>query len=149
MTNSPVLRGLSFAVSRQKSKDDPPTPIPSGTGAVSDLKYAVGYFQPDQFDLISAAVGDHVQTPFGKGRIVKYRHAEGIFEILLRPWGEKDTNDIEGDTPKDQKLPLKNPATTGLGSFWSNYRPSRPLLYCTASSFQRLEKVQKNRCTIM
>jgi len=33
---------------------------------------------------LKAAIGDTVLTPFGKGKVKKYRHKDGVYEIILQ-----------------------------------------------------------------
>ena len=48
---------------------------------------AICYLQPDQVLLpLKAAAGEDVSTPFGEGRVCKYRHSDGKYEIRLS-WG--------------------------------------------------------------
>jgi hypothetical protein len=45
------------------------------------------YLQPDQVLLpLKAAVGEDVSTPFGEGKVCKYRQSDGKYEIRLG-WG--------------------------------------------------------------
>ncbi|KAL3760315.1 hypothetical protein ACHAWU_006313 [Discostella pseudostelligera] len=52
---------------------------------------AMCYLQPDQVLLpLKAAVGEDVSTPFGEGKVCKYRQSDGKYEIRLG-WGSNAT----------------------------------------------------------